>query len=174
MKGNKHSAESLPRIAQEQYARLMAQGAKQVDALKICKISKNTAGRWNKEPAVKARINYLVNQTLKDQRTECRKEYRKITIDRNDIIMGMADLAQNPLTRDSARVTAWSKLADIFCLVPRSLEDVKEFYGWTEEELDEYRRTEGEFVPERFKPYFGTREMDAHGANPSFKKKKRG
>jgi hypothetical protein len=174
MKRKKPSSESLPRIAQEKYARLKAQGAKQVDALKICKISKNTAGRWEKDSAVQARINYLVNQTLEDQRSECKKEYRKISIDRNDIIMGLADLAGNPLTRDSARVAAFGKLADIFCLVPRSLRDAKEFYGWTEEELDEYRRTEGEFVPERFKPHFGTSEMDAHGANPSRKQKKRG
>jgi hypothetical protein len=174
MRPKNPSYERLPRIAQENYARLRSQGAKQVDARKICKIGKNTAGRWEKDRAVKSRINFLVSQTLDDQRNECRAEYRKITIDRNDIIMGLADLAQNPVTRDSARVAAFGKLADIFCLVPKSLRDAKEFHGWTEEELDEYRRTKGEFVPDRFKPYFGASEMDAHGANPNPRKKKCG
>jgi hypothetical protein len=92
--------------------------------------------------------HFLIKKTLADQRGEYRKEFRKITIDRNDIIMGLADLAQNPLADARARVAAWAKLADIFCLVPKSLKDAKDFYGWTEEELEEYRRSNGEFVPD--------------------------
>lgn len=73
---------------------------------------------------------------------------RKIAISRNDIIMGLADIAQKG-EGESARVSAYSKLADIFGLMPKpSGKDVDMFAGWSDEELQHYRIT-GE-LPSRF------------------------
>ena len=149
----------LAQPAQESYARCRAKGMKQVDARKRCKISKNTAGRWEKKSAIKARIRFLVDRELGTLDGEETKEIRGITFGRNDIIWVLADVAFSPLMPASARVTAASKLCDIFCLVPRSLSDVKEFYGWTEEEMAEYLRTDGEFVPERFRHLIGPEDI---------------
>ncbi len=157
---NRPPSESLRHTKKEKYAHLRARGARQIVASKACKICRNTAGRWDKDSAVKARIDFLVNQNLADRRDENKGECRRITIDRNDIIMGFADIARDPLQSATARVAAWSKLADIFMLVPRSARDIKEFYGWTEEELIEYSASNGEFIPDRFKPYIGTGEPD--------------
>ena len=149
----------LAQPAQESYARYRAKGMKQVDARKLCRISKNTAGRWEKKPAIKARIRFLVDKELGNLYGEQTREIRRITFGSNDILLALADVAFGPLMPASARVTAASKLADIFCLVPRSLKDVKEFYGWTEEELAEFRRTNGEFVPERFRHLIGPEDI---------------
>jgi hypothetical protein len=63
--------------------------------------------------------------------------HRQITIDRNDIIMGLADIAQQSHS-DRARVAAPLGLADIFFLRATSTADLKSFIGWTADEIDRF------------------------------------
>ncbi|MGA8284636.1 MAG: hypothetical protein WB796_07785, partial [Candidatus Sulfotelmatobacter sp.] len=61
------------------------------------------------------------NEAAKKMVGQC----RSIDIDRNDIIMGLADIAMSGSTPAGARVSAWLGLADIFLLRPKKIEDVK-------------------------------------------------
>jgi hypothetical protein len=75
---------------------------------------------------------------------------KRIKITRNDIINGLSGIAEHGES-ESARVTAYGKLADIFGLMPKpSGKDVDIFAGWSDEELLHYRQT-GE-LPSRFGP----------------------
>src|ERR1700733_4759689 len=79
------------------------------------------------------------------------KPIREITIDRNDIIMGLADEARGKGDPQgaSARVKAWTVLAEIFRLLPKHGACPKDdFDGWTTTELKDFALT-GE-RPERF------------------------
>ena len=63
--------------------------------------------------------------------------HRQITIDRNDIIMGVADIAQQSHS-DRARVAAQLGLAYIFLVRATSTADLKSFTGWTADEIDNF------------------------------------
>ena len=58
---------------------------------------------------------------------------RSVEIDRNEIIMGLADIGRFGKS-ESARVSAWNCLAEIFLLKAKNLRDVNDFYGWTTDE----------------------------------------
>jgi hypothetical protein len=77
---------------------------------------------------------------------------RSVEIDRNDIIMGLADIGRYGKS-ESARVSAWNCLAEIFLLKAKNLRDVNDFYGWTTDELKRYAET-GE-IPERLRSLLG-------------------
>jgi len=64
----------------------------------------------------------------------------------NDIIMILADIAQDPAQLGSTRVSAVLGLADIFLLRARNIKELENFYGWTTEELKTYSET-GETPP---------------------------
>jgi len=70
-----------------------------------------------------------------------------VSVGREDVIEGLAEIARGVHYNERARVAAWGHLADIFMLKPRNFRDLTEFYGWTETELKYYART-GK-VPER-------------------------
>jgi len=97
---------------------------------------------------------------------------REITIDRNDIIMGLADEAKFS-ENDRARVAAWTVLSDIYMLRAKAVKDIYDFYGWTAEELVEFGRSAT--VPERFRARFaaatGVRALE--GGNVNFRKEKK-
>jgi hypothetical protein len=43
---------------------------------------------------------------------------------------------------ESARVSAWNYLAEIFLLIKaKNLRDLNDFYGWTTDELENYAKT---------------------------------
>ena len=71
---------------------------------------------------------------------------REITVNSNDIIMILADIAQDPAQLGSTRVSAVLGLADIFLLRARNIKELENFYGWTTEELKTYSET-GETPP---------------------------
>jgi hypothetical protein len=107
-------------------------------------------------PGVQERIAEL--QTLAKNATEkavtenAIKAIRQIDIGRNDIIMGLVDCARDEKTeigRLGVRVKAWLGLADIFMLRAKTIRDLSEFYGWTDDEIYEFRQNDT--IPERFR-----------------------
>jgi len=87
------------------------------------------------EDVVGARDGNESSEESRDLRdTRATKPIREITIDRNDIIMGLADIARGEVEPDTARVrlTALIVLANIFRLLPKNGAYPKnEFEGWT-------------------------------------------
>lgn len=114
------------------------------------KIGKGTAYKLLKSPAFDQEIGRareaLINETAK---VAAKKIVREITIDRNDIIMGLADVAQSEKTGDRAKVAAYLGLADIFMVRAKNVRDLSKFAGWTADELERFALA-GE-VPERFR-----------------------
>ena len=94
------------------------------------------AARLVKHPGVVAALKKKQDEVIK---ASGKKLGRAITITRNDIVMGLVDEAKGADSA-SARVSAWSKLADIFRITDKT-KDADLFDGWTDEELVEYRDT---------------------------------
>jgi hypothetical protein len=93
---------------------------------------------------------------------------RVLAVHRNDIIMGLADEARDPENHGSTRVSAWSKLADIFGLSPKNDRDKERsfFDGWTDEEIDYFIANDGT-LPLRFRAEAGS---GGSGQNPAGEK----
>jgi len=70
---------------------------------------------------------------------------RGISVTRNDIINRLDRLSENAES-DSAKVSALRELVIIFGLSAKNAKDTDLFAGWTDEDLDHYRRT-GELPP---------------------------
>src|SRR5581483_2690211 len=88
-------------------------------------------------PHVKAACEKKMALALKDNAKEFA---RSVTVTRNEIINGLAKEARQAES-DSARVAAWGRLAEIFQLTQKSKSDQDLFSGWTDEELEHYRKT---------------------------------
>lgn len=85
-----------------------------------------------------------VNQAIADKLAAAVKESGKqlalrVTVSRSEIINGLHKEAQEADVA-SARVSAWSQLAEIFQLKKNSTKESDIFTGWTNEELDLYHR----------------------------------
>jgi hypothetical protein len=78
---------------------------------------------------------------------------RKIDIDRNDIVMGLVDIARSESEPGAVKVRAWAELAEIFLLKAKNLKELTEFYGWTSDEIEYFAQT-GQY-PERLRSYLG-------------------
>ena len=145
---NEDPSRPLAEPRRENYAKARAQGLKSVAAAKTAMVAPRTGRRYEADPQVGSRVRFLMHQAFEDPGVERRKAVREITIDRNDIIMGLADIAQSPFTKpgDRARVSAWLGLADIFLLRARCIEDLRKGVGWTEDETIEFHKTR--IVPE--------------------------
>jgi len=153
----KVGSNTLSHTGRERYAQLRAQGKKQTLASKACGFSLTAVKRWEKRAEVKARIAFLISESSK-----MGQELRLVDINRNDIIMGLADVAREGKS-ERARVAAWSTLADIFMLKPKSLKELQEFYGWSMEEIQYFSETGGR-IPPRLKPFLGDGVTSAKGA----------
>ena len=79
------------------------------------------------------------------------KQIREITINRNDIIMGLVDVAQNPKTPPAVVASCWRTLAEIYMLMPKNLRDLLNFYGWQSDEMARF--IEDGIIPERIRPF---------------------
>jgi hypothetical protein len=140
----------------DKFAAAIANGATKADAAQECGRKKGSAHYLYMRPGVQERISEL--QSLVREATnrgvvqEAVRAHREITIDRNDIIMGLVDEARTAKS-DRARVSAWTVLADIFMLRAKNLREVYDFYGWTSDELKLYAET-GE-SPARFQHFAG-------------------
>lgn len=93
-----------------------------------------------------------------------RKLGRAIDISRNDIIMGLADIARDTKVEPGTKVRAFSELAVIFGLRAKA-DGTDIFAGWTDEELESYRLT-GE-LPARFRSAMGSGDGDSTTSDPS-------
>jgi len=82
---------------------------------------------------------------------------RKNRIDRNDIIMGLADIARTGKS-DGARVSALNNLAEIFLLKAKFIDPKDKFDGWTVDELRDFAVKH--IIPERFKSLMGSGRND--------------
>jgi hypothetical protein len=118
-------------------------------------ISRETASRYKKSRDVIALVELVKSRREeienKVETEEIPKPIRKITINRNDIIMGLVDVAQDPGAPHAARVAAWSKLAEIYMLLPKNLRDLLNFYGWQSDEMAKF--IEDGIIPERIRPF---------------------
>ena len=108
------------------------------------------------QPGVQERIAELrilaKNATEKAVTENAIRMIRPITIDRNDIIMGIVDCINDkktPVARLLMMMRRWSLLADIFMLRAKTLKDLADFYGWTEDEIVEFGKTLT--IPERLR-----------------------
>ena len=100
------------------------------------------ASAIHNRPRVKAAIEEKQKELIKESGRDLGKA---VTLTRNDIINGLHTEAKDAES-DSARVSAWSKLADIY--MPKG-KDI-DFSGWYDEELEAFI-LRGE-LPKRFFP----------------------
>lgn len=149
-----------PKPHLEVFAKAVAEGFSHVEAAKMCGRSPGSASYLINRPGVKERIAEL--ETIAKKATEeavtekAIREIRKITIDRNDIIMGVVDCINDKTTdvgRLNVRMKGWALLADVYMLRAKSLQDLSNFYSWTSDELEAFA-AEGT-VPIRFRHLFG-------------------
>jgi hypothetical protein len=97
---------------------------------------KNASAIFNR-PLVKAALQQKVEAVVKESGKVLG---RKITITRNDIINRLDKLSQDA-ENDSVKVSALTQLKEIFGLKPSDGKGDL-FAGWTDEELEHYRRTQ--------------------------------
>jgi len=160
----------------EKFCQLVAGGATQTEAAHQVGKHRSMAWQWMKQPRVSQRIDEIRDQFNREIiKLRAQKEVREITIDRNDIIMGLADVAGLGDPRkasDSARavVAALLGLADIFMLRAKNLREVKDFHGWTADELRDYAITGT--VPERIRLLVGESAGAGIGGTESLRTEK--
>jgi hypothetical protein len=139
------SVTALPKHL-ELFAQAVADGCNVREAAKRSGRKEGSGGYLNSRADITQRVAEIRSAMAKaaenDAATKMVRQCRSIDIDRNDIIMGLADIAMSGLTPAGARVSAWLGLADIFLLRPKKIEDVEQFVGWTADELSEFVRTE--------------------------------
>lgn len=156
------SVTALPKHL-ELFAQAVADGCNVREAAKRSGRKEGSGGYLNSRADVTRRVAEIRSAMAKAAENEAARKMvgqcRSIDIDRNDIIMGLADIAMSGSTPAGARVSAWLGLADIFLLRPKKIEDVKLFAGWTEDELSEFALTG--VVPARIASLLGSNSIDA-------------
>jgi uncharacterized protein (UPF0147 family) len=141
----------------EMFAKAVAEGDSHVEAAVICGRKRGSASFLYAQPGVKERIAEL--KTIARDATEkaivnnAAKLSGAVDIDRNEIINILTEIARDPQQPGRVRVYAANVLSKIFMLQPKNLKDLKSFYGWTSDELEEYGET-GE-IPVRIRQLFG-------------------
>lgn len=95
--------------------------------------------------ALQAKQDAMVEESGKQQS-------HAVSVTRNAIINGLAKEATTAES-DSARVSAWSKLADIYDLSAKNVRDKDFFKGWTDEELSAFAISGA--IPVHFRAAFG-------------------
>ena len=138
----------------EVFAGAVAEGYSHVQAAVMCGRARGSASFLFDQPGVQERIAELQtlakNATEKEVAENAIRMIRPIDTDRNEIIMGLVDIAREKNAPYAARVRAWTVLTDIFMLRARTLRDISEYYGYTEDELEQ-ATLDPNFIPERFR-----------------------
>jgi hypothetical protein len=136
----------------ELFAQCIADGYTVRDAAKQSGRAEGSGGYLSNRPEVKRRVAELRTAMAKAAEgaaaTKTYDMYCKIDVSRNLIIMGLVDIARNG-TSESARVSAWNHLAEIYMMKAKSLHDVENFRGWTDDELLDY--ADSSEIPERLR-----------------------
>jgi hypothetical protein len=141
----------------EMFAKAVAEGASHVEAAVVCRRKRGSASFLYAQPGVKERIAEL--KTIARHATEkamARDAIRlsgAVDIDRNEIINILTEIARDTQQPGRVRAYAANVLSKIFMLQPKNLKELKSFYGWTSDELEEYSET-GE-IPVRIRQLFG-------------------
>lgn len=147
----------------EVFAKAVAEGSSHVQAAEMCGRAPGSASFLYAQPGVKDRIAELralaKNATEKAVTENAIRMRRVVDIDRNEVVMLLADIARNQSLPAAARVRALNVLSRIFMLLVRDLKDLKEFGGWFSDEMEEYAET-GE-TPARLRPFMGEGEGEA-------------
>jgi hypothetical protein len=145
----------------ELFAQAIADGCNVREAATRCGRKEGSGGYLNSRADVTQRIAEIRSAMAKaaenDAATRIVGQSRSIDIDRNDIIMGLVDIARSGSAPAGARVSAWLGLADIFLLRPKRPEDLKHLVGWTEDELVEATVTG--VVPPRIASIIGSNSI---------------
>ena len=141
----------------EIFSKAVAEGHSHVEAAEICGRSRGSASSLYTRPGVKERIAELraIAATANEKAVaeNGRQEVPVIDFSRNHIVVGIHELAREARS-ERVRLAAWSKLAEIFMLLPRQTKDLNDFHGWTDDEL-QYFIHNNEFPP-RIKMLLGT------------------
>jgi hypothetical protein len=140
----------------EMFAQAIADGCNVREAAQLCGRKQGSGGYLNSRADVTQRVAEIRAAMAKASEnhaaTKMVRQLRSIEIDRNDIVMGLADIARYGRS-ESARVSAWNSLAEIFLLKAKNLRDLKDFDGWTTDELKDYALNG--VVPERLRRFLG-------------------
>jgi len=154
-----------PRL--ETFASAIAAGASKAEGAEKCGCKKGSAHYLYTRPGVQDRIAELkrISRETADKEfaQEAIRTRRKITFDRNAIIMKLADLAglgdTAPAKSERVQFECLNTLAEIYLLKPKTLKDLLDFHGWTADELDEFTRTRE--IPDRIRSLIRSRESSA-------------
>lgn len=155
----------------EVFAKAVAEGHSHVEAAEMCGRARGSASDLYTRPGVQERIAELRtivrNANDKAISENATMGLRAITINQNDIIMGLADIARDLLVNARVRVSAYQCLADIFMLRAKNIRDIGEFYGWTADELLTFATTGVE--PPRFQHLFKDGQVAGFGPAASLR-----
>jgi len=126
----------------EAFAKAVADGYSHVEAAVACGRAEGSASYLYRRPGVKQRIAELLAIKARSNEEELVEsangmKYPRVTVTRNHIINGLA-LEARTAKSACARVSAWQVLADIFLLRAKNIQEVMDFIGWTNEELQEF------------------------------------
>jgi hypothetical protein len=150
---------------------IIAKAAKQVG------MSPDWGKKISKTKEVKDRIKAIAADYSKKITTaKAKKTIREVTIDRNDITMALADIAGIGIKKriaesERARVAALVCLTDIFMMRAKNVREVKDFYGWTADELRDYAISGT--VPQRLGLLVGEGQGAGLGGSPSLRTDKK-
>lgn len=157
----------------EMVAQALAEGQSARQAAFVAGFSAGSGAWLSKHPQIKARVVQIkleLQENLRKQSEGATRIVPRVTIQRNDIINGLASIAQDLRMQGRARVAAYLGLADIFMLRARNVKDLMDFYGWTNEEMDEYA-TSG-VPPARIRSLLGEGAFKALAEAASFRTEK--
>jgi hypothetical protein len=138
----------------EVFAKAVAEGSSHVQAAVICERSRGSASDLYARPGVRERIAEFRAAAAKASEKAVAEnatlKRRRVDVERNEIIMCLADIARSETEPAAVRIRAWAVLSRIFMLEAKTLNDLKQFYGWNSDELEEYDRSGR--IPRRFRP----------------------
>ena len=149
-KKNRNSNNHAPAPHLEQFAKAVAEGCSHAEASQIAGRSAGSASYLFRQSGVRERISELrairAAATESAMREQGAMTIRPITFGANDIIMELWNIGKDGQS-ERAKVSALVALAEIFLLKAKNIEDLKQGFGWTDDENLEFVQT-GE-VPAR-------------------------
>lgn len=131
----------------ERFAASIAIGLSKADAAVACGRRNGSAFYLFNRPGVQERIEELRQVAKKKTADEVAngtqsessvRDRSRVEIDRNGIINGLASIGCNEKAPFGPRVAAFTTLAHIFLLFANNLEDLRNYHGWTGDELDQH------------------------------------